>query len=177
MICFLDFETTGIDVFKDFPIEIGAILVNDKLEINEEFHSIINPNRKRKFKASATKIHGIKSVEELDMYPKSDEVINSFFDKMGTNYCFCSWNISFDVTFFRRLCHQNNIMRKYNQINYRHIDLQSIMFYYNKINNTGIYKNSLDNSCNYFGIKRSTEHNAKEDVKLLLEVYRRILVK
>jgi len=175
MICFLDFETTGIDVFKDHPIEIGAVLVNDNLEIVKEYHSFINPNRKRKFKISAIKTHGIESIDQLKKYPISMDVLLSFFEEFGTNYCFSSWNISFDVTFFRKLCHQNNMMTKYNEINYRHLDLQSIMSFYYKINKIGIDKNSLDNTCLNFNIKRSEKHNALEDAKLLFEIYKKII--
>jgi len=36
-ICFIDFETTGVDVFRDEPIEIGAVLVDDNLKIIKQF--------------------------------------------------------------------------------------------------------------------------------------------
>ena len=177
MICFLDFETTGIDVFKDHPIEIGAVLVNDNLEIIKEFHSFINPNRKRKFKATAVNTHGVRSMEELENFPLSNDVLIDFFDIMGLNYCFAGWNISFDVTFFRKLCHQNNMMTEFNRINYSHLDIQSMMHLYNRSNNSKIEKNSLDNVCQYFNIERSKKHNALEDAKLTLEVYKNIISK
>lgn len=37
MICFIDFETTGIDVFRDEPIDFGAVLVDFNLTIKNEF--------------------------------------------------------------------------------------------------------------------------------------------
>ncbi|SEF67289.1 3'-5' exonuclease [Sphingobacterium lactis] len=172
MICFIDFETTGIDVFKDRPIEIGAILINEDLEITNTFHSLINPNFKRKFKASAKKIHGIENFNYLNREPLEDEVLNLFFNKMGTNYSFCSWNISFDVTFFRRMCHRNRRMRDFNKINYRHLDLQSIMKYFNDINNVVIEENSLDNNLNILNLKRPSIHSALEDAEFLLEIYK-----
>lgn len=172
MICFIDFETTGIDVFKDRPIEIGAILINEDLEIVKTFHSFINPNIKRQFKASAIKTHGISDVEKLKDAPSEIEVLNSFFETMGTEYSFCSWNISFDVTFFRRICHRNNKMRDFNKINYRHLDLQSIMKYYNDINNISLAKNSLDENLKRLKIERSNIHSALEDSKLLFELYK-----
>ncbi|MEJ5053917.1 3'-5' exonuclease [Sphingobacterium sp. MYb382] len=174
MICFIDFETTGIDVFKDRPIEIGAILIDENLEITKSFHSFINPNFKRPFKASAKKTHGIKDFTYLSNEPLEDEVLDLFFNKMGTNYSFCSWNISFDVTFFRRMCHRNNRMRDFNKINYRHLDLQSIMKYYNDINNVITKKNSLDNNLNLLNIKRPNIHSALEDAKLIFDLYRYI---
>ena len=52
-ICFIDFETTGIDFFKDQPLELGALLVNKDLEIIEKFHSLIAPRTKREVSAAA----------------------------------------------------------------------------------------------------------------------------
>jgi DNA polymerase III epsilon subunit family exonuclease len=175
MICFLDFETTGIDVFKDYPIEIGAVLVDDNLNIIKKFQSFINPNRKRKFKATAIKTHGYKSMSDLSNFPLSKDVLTDFFETLGSNYCFAGWNISFDVTFFRKLCHQNNMMKRYNELNYRHLDIQSMMHLFNHFKHTEIEKNSLDNTCQYFNIKRSKKHNALEDAKLTLEIYKSIV--
>ncbi|WP_027385163.1 3'-5' exonuclease [Chryseobacterium gregarium] len=172
MICFIDFETTGIDVFKDRAIEIGAILVNENLQIVNEYHSYINPDFKRKFKASAIKTHGIESSEQLKQQPLEKDVVDLFFNNFGTDYCFCSWNISFDVTFFRRMCHRNSRMKDFNKINYRHLDLQSIMKYYNDMNKVSIGSNSLDNNLNILNIKRSKKHTALEDSKHLLELYK-----
>lgn len=177
MICFLDFETTGIDVFKDRPIEIGALLVNNNFEIIKSFHSFINPEIKRHFKASAIQTHGIANIIDLKDAPFEKDVLISFFENIGTNYVFCSWNISFDVTFFRRMCHRNNKMREYNKINYRHLDLQSIMKYYNYINNISLVKNSLDENLKELNIKRSRIHSALEDSKLLFELYKVIYIK
>lgn len=175
MICFIDFETTGIDVFKDYPIEIGAILVDENLNITKEFHSFINPNRKRRFKTTAIKTHGYKSMEEFQNYPLSKEVLEDFFEVFGTNFCFAGWNITFDVTFFRKLCHQNSMMKRYNELNYRHLDIQSMMYLFNHINNTKIEKNSLDNVCKFFNVNRSEKHNALEDAKLAFEIYKKII--
>lgn len=172
MICFIDFETTGIDVFKDRAIEIGAVLINKDLETVKTFHSFINPNIKRQFKATAIQTHGITNIDCLKNAPFEKEVLNSFFENMGTDYMFCSWNISFDVTFFRRMCHRNSKMREYNKINYRHLDLQSIMKYYNDINNIHLNQNSLNENLNRLNIKRSNIHSALEDSKLLFELYK-----
>jgi DNA polymerase III subunit epsilon len=94
--CFIDFETTGIDVFKDHPVEFGAILVDENLNIIDEFYSRINPDRKRKLKASALKTHGIE-LDSLVNIPTGNIVLSSFFSRFGTNFRLASWNISFDV--------------------------------------------------------------------------------
>ena len=127
-ICFIDFETTGIDVFKYSPIEIGCLLVNESNEILKSYHSYIYPRIKRRFTSSSIKIHGIE--EDLLQNAKSqNEVLAEFFNIMGSNFRFAGWNINFDVTFFRRMCHLNSYMRLYNKIYHRHIYIQSIVHY------------------------------------------------
>jgi DNA polymerase-3 subunit epsilon len=174
MICFIDFETSGIDVFKDYPIEFGAVLVDDELNIIKEFHSYINPERKRKISSAALKIHGL-TPEFLTNMPNSMEVISSFFTEMGCDYKLAGWNISFDVVFLRKMAHQNSMMREFNKINYRHLDIQSISYLYNKINANSIEKNSLDSMCKMFNLKRNDKHNALDDAKLTFEIYKRII--
>ena len=127
MICFIDFETTGIDVFRDEPIEFGAILVNNKMKIINEFSSKVSINKSVYLTKRAFNIHNI-SNEKLKDAPNPKDVINKFFNEFGTDYRFSGWNISFDVSFFRKLCHKNGMMVKYNKINHRHIDTQSLGF-------------------------------------------------
>lgn len=174
MICFIDFETSGIDVFKDYPIELGAILVDDKLNIIKEFHSFINPERKRKISSAALKIHGFKKEDLLNM-PNSKQVITSFFNELGYDFKLAGWNISFDVVFLRKMAHQNSMMREYNKINYRHLDIQSISYLYNKMNKNLIENNSLDNMCKIFNLNRKDKHNALDDAKLTFEIYKKII--
>lgn len=174
MICFIDFETSGIDVFKDYPIEIGAILVDDELNIIKQFHSYINTERKRKISSSASKIHGLKKEDLINM-PNSKKVITSFFNEMGHDFKLAGWNISFDVVFLRKMAHQNSMMREFNKINYRHLDIQSISFLYNKIEKNSIKDNSLDNMCKLFNLNRNEKHNALDDAKLTFEIYKKII--
>ncbi|UOB51283.1 3'-5' exonuclease [Acinetobacter junii] len=169
MLCFFDVETTGVNLFQDHAIEIGAILVDDKFKIVKEFHSFIKPDRTINFSNASKKVHGL---QEEFFYDKSDseKVLKSFFREMGFNYRFVSWNIAFDVGFFRKLCHLNGVTDKFNKINYRHIDLQSIFYWYcmqNNINNLS----SLDDACSYFNIQRSEFHNAYEDAYIAYMIF------
>jgi len=174
-ICFIDFETTGIDVFKDSPIEIGCVLVNESNEILKSYYSYIHPRTKRRFTSSSIKIHGIE--EELLQKAKSQkEVLAEFFKIMGFDFRFAGWNINFDVTFFRRMCHLNSYMRFYNKIYHRHIDIQSIVHYTKEINLLPNELNSLDDLIHFFNLNRSIKHNAMEDAELTLEVYKKLLL-
>ncbi|MCG2572419.1 3'-5' exonuclease [Acinetobacter sp. ME22] len=172
MWCFLDVETTGVNLFQDHTLEIGAVLVDEDLRFIKEFHSFVRPDKAVNFSNASKQVHGF---EESFFYDKSDsaEVIEKFFNDMGTNFRFISWNISFDVGFFRKLCHLNKMTDKYNKINYRHIDLQSIFYWYCVENNLeGL--SSLDDACNYFDIPRSRYHNALEDAYIAYEIFKKI---
>lgn len=172
-ICFIDFETTGSNAFKDYPIQIGAILVNDRVEIENEFFSDIYIDSNIEISQEAYNIHGI-DFEKLRHAPIRSQVLSNYFKLIGTDYCFAGWNISFDVTFMRKLCHEEGYMTNYDAINYRHIDLQSIIYY---LRQTGKIPNniySLSDMTNYLGISRFEKHNALEDAKLAYTVYKYI---
>ena len=123
MICFIDFETTGIDVFRDEPIEFGAVLVDNEMKIINEFSSKISTNKNVYLTKRAFNIHNI-SIKDLNNAPKPKEVISNFFNEFRTDYRLSGWNINFDVSFLRKLCHKNGMMVMYNKINHRHIDIQ-----------------------------------------------------
>jgi DNA polymerase III subunit epsilon len=173
-VCIIDFETSGIDVFKDNPIEMGCILINNEGEKIGDFHSYIKPNSKRNFSAESKKVHGLNEIDLINA-PSQDEVLNSFFEIIGTDYRFAGWNIGFDVSFFRRMCHVNNRMKLYNSINHRHIDIQSILYYL--VLQDILPKNlkSLDDLIVFFGLKRNSNHSAIEDAELTTKVYKRLI--
>ena len=56
LLCFIDFETTGINVFEDEPIEFGAVLTNERLEVVDSFCSRIKPSPRRAIGDAAFKI-------------------------------------------------------------------------------------------------------------------------
>ena len=174
MICFIDFETTGIDVFRDEPIEFGAILVDSNLDIKKEFLSKISVRKSVYLTKRAFNIHNI-SIGDLDNVPTQHDVINRFFNEFGTDYRLSGWNTNFDVSFLRKMCYKNGMMIKYNKINYRHIDIQSLAFLAVKLGLVKQSENSLDDWVNYFGLKRKINHSALEDAKLTLQIYKELL--
>lgn len=175
MICFIDFETTGIDVFRDEPIEFGAVLVNDKFEIVNEYSSKLALKKSVYLTKRSFKIHNI-SIDDLRDSPSQKEVLDNFFTDFGTDYRLGGWNVNFDVSFLRKLCHKNGKMIKYNKINHRHIDVQSLCFLANTLDLTPINNTSLSDWIKYFKFNRSDNHSAIEDAKLTLKVYKELLI-
>lgn len=172
MFCILDLETTGVNLFQDHTLEIGAILVDENFQILNKFHSFVKPDKSVSFSNSSKQVHGLDESFFFDKM-ESIDVLDNFFKEMGTDFRFVSWNISFDVSFFRKLCHINRMTDKYNKINYRHLDLQSIFYWYCQKNNL---KNmsSLDDACKYFNIQRSKHHNAYEDSLIAYKIFEKL---
>lgn len=175
MYCILDLETTGINQFYDQPIEIGAILVDKNLKVIDKFHSYIQIPETLNFSISAKKTHGLDE-NFLRNKPPQAMVLKNFFLQFGYDFRFVTWNMSFDVGFFRRICYENNFQNEFDKLNYRHLDLQSMFFYYCDKNG---YHNlrSLDDACGHFGIYRSRYHNALEDAQITYEVFKRLMIK
>lgn len=173
MYCILDLETTGINQFRDQPIEIGAILVDQNFEIIDRFHSYMQISSDLRFTDSARKTHGL---TENFLSNKSSQraVLNRFFLKFGTNFRFVAWNMTFDVGFFRKMCFDNGYIQDFDRLNYRHIDLQSIFFFY--CERRGIRNlRSLDDACQHFGIPRSRYHNALEDAEITYKLFKKLI--
>lgn len=175
-ICFIDFETTGVSLIDDYPIEIGAILISADYIIIEEFHSFIKPNNNYRIKDSALKVHGILDEQILNS-PSEKEVLSEFFKKLGTNYRIAAWNMSFDVAFFKLLCQRNGFVSNLSKINYRHIDVQTISFVAKKLGRIPERLNSLSDVVSYFNLTRSNKHSAIEDARLLFQVYEKLFIK
>jgi DNA polymerase III epsilon subunit-like protein len=169
-ICFIDFETTGANLFEDEAIQIGAILVGNDYESPIEFKSFIKPPEKIKNTSKALQIHGIRT-KELITEPGPRKVLLKFFGEFGTNYCFGGWNISFDIPFFKKLAYENGFQRFYDQINYRHLDVQSICRLLKYLDLVDQELNSLSDFTDYFGIERSKTHDALEDARITSQLF------
>lgn len=170
-VCFVDFETTGIDLINDYPIEVGAVLVDSNLNIVNGFHSLIKPNNSFSIKESAYKVHGIDE-QTIMQAPSEQKVLNELFLRLGTNYRLAAWNMSFDVAFFKALCLRNSFESNLNKINYRHLDVQTICFIAKELRAIPNNINSLSDLCSHIGLARSIRHSAFEDARLLVSVYK-----
>ena len=78
----LDFETTGLDVSKDEPIQIGIIEIDEHGKIISEYQSLIRPDKKTdELKHIVGFITGL-SISELETAPAREAVeqeIQRFF--------------------------------------------------------------------------------------------------
>lgn len=174
-ICFIDFETTGIDVYRDFPIQLGALLVDEKLNSIKKFSSFIKLPTSKSISSDSKVIHKL-THEKLKDAPTAKSVIKQFYNTVGYDYCLAGWNISFDIPFLRILSSKYDMMHIYNKINYRHIDVQTICQLASRLSLINDNVKSLDDCIIYFGLNRSQAHDALQDSELTLEVFRRLLL-
>lgn len=171
--CFIDLETTGSDYANDYPIQIGAVLVEIyNFKILKEFSSLINIPSGILISEKAKEIHGLKK-EDIKNAPKPKIVLKDFFSEFGTDYAFAGWNVCFDVSFFRKICIENGFNNQYKKINFHHLDVQSIAKYL-KIKGNIEGEISLINLCKTYNLKRLEKHDALEDAKLSFEVLKRL---
>lgn len=174
MYCVLDLETTGINQFEDQPIEIGAILVDQKFQIVDKFHSYIRISENLKFSDSAKKTHGLKEIF-LKGKPDQEQVLEDFFRRFGTNFRFVAWNMTFDIGFFKRMCFENGFGAEFDKVNYRHLDLQTMFFFY--CQQRGLHDLiSLNDACKHFNIPRSNYHSALEDADITYKVFKNLML-
>lgn len=174
-LCFLDFETTGVIDYISDPIEIGAVLVDENLEVISSFVSRIKPLSKQAFSEEAYKIHGI-SYEETLNAPGYHSVLMSFFGELGYEYRFAGWNIGFDTSFFKKMCYYSGNIDLYSKINYRSVDIQTIAYCLKNMGMLPENINSLSDAAKFFGIRRAEKHNALDCAEVALEVYKMCMI-
>lgn len=174
-LCFLDLETTGVDVYEDHPVQIGAVLVTAiGVPPLGEFESLVKPPDSRPSSKMALSIHGIDAAD-LARAPGPGRVLRRFFSKMGVGYSFAGWNVCFDLSFFRRLCEENQMAEMYAKISHRHVDVQSVARACSEVGLLPSNVESLSDVCRVLEIRRSVKHSALEDARITWRVYGRLI--
>lgn len=131
--CICDFETTGVDTEKDYPIEIGCLFTDSNFNVIEEYEAIIScpavttylTNNHSTYDGWGNKfgpaydIHNI-SVEEYTLNQKNINVIlediHNIIEKINTTnkfdrFILLSDNIQFEWAFMKKLykCSDNYV--------------------------------------------------------------------
>jgi DNA polymerase-3 subunit epsilon len=98
----LDFETTGLDVTKDEPIQIGIIELDAKGEIIDSYQSLIKPDKKTdELKHIVGFVTGL-SITDLENAPSRDTILPEIQKFFGENTIIIGHNIKFDLDFLQK---------------------------------------------------------------------------
>jgi DNA polymerase III epsilon subunit-like protein len=98
----LDFETTGLDINKDEPIQIGIIEFDGEGKIIGEYQSLIKPNKKTdELKHIVGFVTGL-SISELESAPTREEILVQIAQFFWENSIIIWHNITFDLDFLNK---------------------------------------------------------------------------
>ena len=98
----LDFETTGLDITKDEPIQIGIIEFDDTGKIIGEYQSLIKPDKKTdELKHIVGFITGL-SISELETAPTREDILPQIEKFFWKNTIIIWHNIGFDIDFLNK---------------------------------------------------------------------------
>lgn len=166
----IDFETTGLDLGSDLPIQLGAVLL-DKQSLAEKdtYLSYIKQDVSLMSEESA-KIHGI-TQEVLNDAPIQEDVINEFIDKFGNNFYLASWNEMLDHTMLKKML--ESVGKSIYEHDYHYLDIWSLAYMYLVRQGKGDIIKS-EPTFQYFGLPARTSHDALEDCRHTAEVLRKV---
>lgn len=156
-----DIETTGFSPITDEIIEIGAVLINNGM-IVDEFHTLVQPTQPVPF--DITLITGITN-DMLSDAPRFDEILCDFLQFIG-DYPLIGHNVGFDVNFVydgatRCLGHGID-----------NVHVNTIRLAKHAAPDLPNYK--LGTVLKYFGIENDNAHRALSDAKATYQLYERL---
>lgn len=97
----IDFETTGVNVYEDFIIEIGAQLVTDDWQVVGEFNALIKNPSSPIVSDEITKITGITQADIDTRGVPLAEAVELLLAVAGEPDIICAYNAEFDEVIFR----------------------------------------------------------------------------
>ena len=164
-----DTETTGIQARTEEIIEIAALVFDEDFE-HRKFKSLIKPEKL--IPKEVTQIHGITD-ESVKDAPGREIVLTQFFEFLsvsGTPRVMVAHNAGFDVGFL------NSNAAKVKSLNNSfetEIVIDSCILA--KMLLPELKTHKLSALANYFKIEVNTMHRADEDVRVLKEVFMKLL--
>jgi len=165
----LDFETSGTDFRKHYPLSIGLIKTNLNLEVEAVYYSKIYAPQ-HECETKALEINGLK----LEDGKKPEIIVAELEDIIGNwkEYRIAGWNVHFDYYFLKKLYELAN---KEFKNNYNLVDIQSIYSTYRMIKYGNFeIKGMRDVYYELFGTELPKHHNAIEDCFAELQILRRL---
>lgn len=98
----IDFETTGLDINKDEPIQIGIIEIDTDWKIIDQFESLIKPSKDAsELKSIVWFITGL-SLQDLEHSPSVEDILPKIQKFFWENTIIIWHNVAFDIWFLNK---------------------------------------------------------------------------
>ena len=98
----LDFETTGLDIHNDVPIQIGLLEFDNTWNIIGWFQSLIHPKKEVKELRSVVWFITWLSVEKLENAPECEDLLSQLSPFFWPNTVIIWHNVAFDLEFLKK---------------------------------------------------------------------------
>jgi DNA polymerase-3 subunit epsilon len=93
----LDFETTGLDIIKDEPIQIGIVVADADFRIINSYQSLIKPKKDiKQLKSVVSHITGLQ-LSDLSDSPSMEDILDQVKTLITPNSILIGHNIAFDI--------------------------------------------------------------------------------
>lgn len=156
-IIIFDLETTGLESSSERITEIGAVKLRN-LEVVEEFHSFVNPEKH--IPENITELTGIDDSMVADA-PSEREAIEKFIEFCGSAPL-VAHNAKFDMSFVRACCNRCRIP-------YKAYSIDTLALCKAGVPNRKSY--SLDAMAEHFNLGDFNHHRAVDDARMLAEIF------
>lgn len=170
---FVDFETGGLDPWKNSPLSLGYIVYDSKKdEVLDKGHIYIE-QREYRVTADALRINGL-DLLKVTQLGIPEFVLITRLEKLYKQHgklILTGWNVKFDYDFMRAMFLRNSSRPLFERIfYYKPLDICSMYFLVR-----GEMKR-LDDAAKDLGIEFSEVelHSADVDVELTLKVYQKL---
>jgi len=168
-LAFIDIETTGLNMIEHEIIEIGCVVVDQNLEILEEFELKIKPEHIENADKIALKINHYNKADWEFGYSLKDAM--EVFSEKVKDCIMVGQNVAFDSGFL-----EYNLakLKSPNTMHYHKLDTISIAWA--KLHRKPDLDHfSLREMCKRFDIKNENAHSALSDARATFELYKKLM--
>lgn len=158
----VDLETTGLDPKRDKIIEIGAIRIENGMEM-AQYHTMVNP--RRQLKEQTTGLTGIAG-EMVENAPDIGDIIGEVLDFCG-ELPLLGHNILFDYSFLKRAAVNHHMEFEREGIDTLKLCRQFMPEEERK---------NLASACAFYGIEQESAHRALGDAMDAHRLYRKLVL-
>ena len=180
----MDCETFGLNPLKNPLATVYMALYDENDRFVEDLELKVKPDSMEGLvvQHETEKIHGInweKHTNDLETvtYSKAKSIISEFLQKHKAprarkGFKPAGQNVVFDINYLKNTIFTAEEWDKL--IHYRYIDTLVVLNYLQDIDLVPSDLGNLSSLVEFFGIKNSEFHNAKNDVKMTVEVYKKM---